>query len=560
VGSTGTRLGIVVTCVLALATTAGEARASAHNLLQNGQFERAGGRGSLAGWTGVGARLTLRPDGLNGGHAALVTRTPGHTTYGIATRPSPTTTVAETRYRARAYLRSGRPGRRVCLRLIELRPGGQTAGRATECVIARRRWHPVPRITYTAKHTGDLLNYRIVQATRATAGDSFQVDELALTAPFADSSAPSPPTGLTATAASGSEVDLSWHAASDNVGVAGYTIYRGGTALATVGGSTLTYADTGVSSGHTYVYAVAASDAAGNRSARSGSVSVTTPAGQAVIAAAGDIACDPSDSGYNGGSGTSSGCRELATSNLVMSDASISAVLALGDDQYECGGYSAFQQSFGTTWGRFLSMIHPVPGNHEYITSGGTDCQSGAAGYFEYFGAAAGNPQGDYAWNIAGWHMIALNGQCSAVGGCGAGSPQGTFLSANLGTSTCTLAYWHQPYYTGSATPSSSYSAFWKTLYAAGADIVLNGHIHTYARFAPQDANGNVDTAHGIREFVVGTGGKSEAALGSGNQTNVEFSAKTFGILKLTLHPSSYDWKFVDTSGKVLDSGTAQCH
>ncbi len=280
--------------------------------------------------------------------------------------------------------------------------------------------------------------------------------------------------------------------------------------------------------------------------------------GDPVIAAAGDIACDPTDSGFNGGNGSSSKCAEQATSDLVLANPSIAAVLALGDNQYGCGGYTAFQQSFAPTWGRFLAKIHPVAGNHEYQTSGGSDCAPNAAGYFRYFGAAAGNAQGDYAWNIGAWHMIALNGECGNVGGCNAGSAQGTFLQANLGSSTCTLAYWHEPYYKGSGSPASAYTYFWNTLHAAGADIVLNGHIHTYARFAPQDANGNVDTAGGIREFIVGTGGEDKAS--PPGSTNVQSTAKAFGLLELTLHPASYDWKFVSVDGSVLDSGSAACH
>src|SRR5436190_1447183 len=112
-----------------------------------------------------------------------------------------------------------------------------------------------------------------------------------------------------------------------------------------------------------------------------GSAATAVAASDPVIAAAGDIACDPASSKFNGGKGTSSACRQLATSNLVLADSTISAVLALGDNQYVCGGYNAYQQSFDPSWGRFLSIIHPVAGNHEYETSGGTDCSSGAAGY-----------------------------------------------------------------------------------------------------------------------------------------------------------------------------------
>ena len=531
---------------------------AAPNLLPSGGFE-GGAAGSLAGWKGMRAVLTLRPDGRGGGHAARVARVAGARTYSIVAAPNPAAAVAERRYRASAYLRSGRPGRTVCLKLIELTPAGRVAGQAMGCHKATAAWRALPVVSYTAKHTGNAISLRVVQTSAAIAGDSFQVDAVQLTAPGSDAIAPSAPTALSAQAASSTKVVLSWHAATDNTGVAGYTVYRGGAAIATVFGKVSGYTDGSAAAGKTYVYAVDAFDASGNRSARTKGVSVTMPSpGDPVIAAAGDIACDPTSGAFNGGKGSGSACTMQATSDLIAADPSIAAVLALGDDQYGCGGYTAFLGSFDITWGRFLAKIHPVPGNHEYQTSGGSDCAPDAAGYFRYFGAAAGNAQGDYAWNIGAWHMIALNGECKHVGGCDAGSPQGDFLQANLGQSACTLAYWHEPYYDGSAGHSGNYSYFWNTLHSAGADIVLNGHIHTYGRFAEQDANGNVDTAHGIREFIVGTGGEDKGSLNG--STNVEATAKSFGILELTLHPSSYDWKFVSTDGKTLDSGTAACH
>jgi len=182
----------------------------------------------------------------------------------------------------------------------------------------------------------------------------------------------------------------------------------------------------------------------------------------------------------------------------------------------------------------------------------------GAAGYFKYFGAAAGDSRGDSAWNLGTWHLIALNGNCGKVGGCGSGSPQGNFLKQNLGSATCTLAYWHQPYYNGTSTAASSYKYFWQTLYNAGADVVLAGHLHTYGRFAPQDAAGHVDASRGIRQFIVGTGGDDLFSLNGSR--NVEKTSKTFGILKLTLHATSYDWRFVNASGGTVDSGSAACH
>lgn len=318
---------------------------------------------------------------------------------------------------------------------------------------------------------------------------------------------------------------------------------------------TLTTAQSGGSLG----YSVTQPSAAGGDSFEVDNLSLQSgSATDPVIAAAGDIACDPSNSSFNAGKGTSSSCRELATSNLILSDPAVTAVLALGDNQYECGGYQAFLSSFDPSWGRFLAMIHPVAGNHEYQTSPGTDCASGAAGYFRYFGSAAGDANGDYAWDVGTWHMIALNGECGHVGGCNSRSPQGTFLQHNLGTSACTLAYWHEPYYNGTTGTASSYAYFWQALSDAGADIVLNGHLHTYARFAPQNASGAVDNTSGIREFIVGTGGEGLFSLGGSH--NVQYTSQSFGVLELTLHPTSYDWKFISTTGATLDSGTTACH
>jgi hypothetical protein len=300
--------------------------------------------------------------------------------------------------------------------------------------------------------------------------------------------------------------------------------------------------------------AVAAPAASGGRLAQpAGARAASDP----VIAAAGDIACDPTDPSFNSGNGTSSHCRELATSNLVLADSSISQVLVVGDSQDYCGGYRAYQQAFAPSWGRFLDRIRPVPGNHDYWTSGGTDCATHAAGFFKYYGAAAGDSRGDHAWNVGAWHIIALNGNCSEVGGCGATSPQGTWLKSHLGSARCTLAYWHQPYYTGAAKPVSAYKPFWQILLGAHADVVLGGHVHTYARFAPQNLSAGVDRAHGMREFIVGTGGDSiGGALGS---TNIESLKRSFGILKLTLHATSYDWRFVTVDGTTVDSGTTAC-
>jgi hypothetical protein len=289
-------------------------------------------------------------------------------------------------------------------------------------------------------------------------------------------------------------------------------------------------------------------------------------AGDPVIVAAGDIACDPTNGSFKGGAGSSSSCRQRYTADLIRS-IDPAAVLALGDNQYYCGGYSAFMQSYDLSWGAFKSITHPVVGNHEYLTSGGTDCtaaNAGATGYFDYYGAAAGHPgQGYYSYDVGTWHLIALNSNCSSAGGCADSSPQGRWLANDLAThhNTCTLAYWHIPLFSSGGRAASNTLALWKQLYNADADVVLNGHDHTYERFAPQTPSGQLDNARGIREFVVGTGGANHTTFVSFAPNSEVGDASTFGVLKLTLHPSSYDWQFVPEAGQTFtDSGTTACH
>ena len=289
-------------------------------------------------------------------------------------------------------------------------------------------------------------------------------------------------------------------------------------------------------------------------------------AGDPVIAAAGDIACDPSNSSFNGGNGSSSSCHMRYTSDLLV-NGNYAGVIALGDNQYYCGGYSAYVQSYDLSWGRVKSITHPSVGNHEYLTSGGTGCDSsntGAAGYFKYFGAAAGQQgQGYYSLDIGAWHLVALNSNCSSAGGCGTGSPQYNWLQADLAAhpTACTLAYWHIPLYSSGGRASSNMRTLWQVLYDNNADLVLEGHDHTYERFAPQNATAGLDTARGLRSFIVGTGGANHTSFTTVAANSEVRDASTFGILAVTLHPTSYDWQFIPEAGKTFtDSGSTSCH
>jgi len=313
---------------------------------------------------------------------------------------------------------------------------------------------------------------------------------------------------------------------------------------------------------------VLATNSVGIASAATAPTSVVTPPGSdPVIGAAGDIACDPASSSFNGGSGTSASCRQLYTSDIVMNNGSLAGVLPLGDNQYYCGGLSAFNSSYDLSWGRFKSITHPAVGNHEYLTSGGTGCDAsnaGASGYFNYFGASAGQAgQGWYSYDVGTWHVIALNSNCGDAGGCSTSTPQGQWLAADLAAhkNMCTLAYWHIPLFSSGGRASSNSKSFWDQLYAAGADVVLSAHDHTYERLAPQTPAGVADPARGIREFVVGTGGANHTTI-PGVASNSEVrNADTYGVLQLTLHQNSYDWKFQPEAGKTFtDSGSTGCH
>jgi hypothetical protein len=269
-----------------------------------------------------------------------------------------------------------------------------------------------------------------------------------------------------------------------------------------------------------------------------------------VVAAVGDMVCPPS------GAVTTTACRQVSVSNLIVNDPNVSAYLALGDEQYDNGELANFQTAYEASYGRVKSKTHPIPGNHEYNTAGAT-------GYYTYFGAAAGDPtKGYYSFDIGTtWHVVGLNANYTAVA-CAAGSAQEQWLRADLAANArpCTIAFWHQPRFSsGSHGNDVTYDPFWQALQQFGTEIVLSGHDHDYERFAPQLPSGAA-SADGIREFIVGTGGKSMDTFGASAAANSAVRLSTFGVLELTLGTNAYSWKFVHESGAVLDSGTGTCH
>ncbi len=262
-----------------------------------------------------------------------------------------------------------------------------------------------------------------------------------------------------------------------------------------------------------------------------------------MIAAAGDIACATP---YTP---TTTTCQHAAVAQLLSSAAT---VLTLGDNQYETGMLAQFNASYDPSWGVYKTKTRPSVGNHEYGTSN-------AQGYRDYFGVSGPLY---YSYDVGAWHLIALDSNCSSGGGCASGTAQFNWLVADLAAhpNACVLAYWHHPRFsTGQHGNNATYQSFWQALYDANADLILNGHDHDYERFAPQTPTGTADNARGIREFVVGTGGESHYTTTGGGLSEAHNSA-TFGVLRLTLHPTSYDWSFVPAVGTFTENGSGKCH
>ncbi|HKV61064.1 MAG TPA: metallophosphoesterase [Candidatus Acidoferrum sp.] len=265
------------------------------------------------------------------------------------------------------------------------------------------------------------------------------------------------------------------------------------------------------------------------------------------------------------GAGDIASCKDpegaAATAKLI--EQIPGTVFAAGDLAYEKGSAEEFKKCYGPAWGRFKDRTKPALGNHEYV-------DPTASAYFQYWGAQAGPPgKGYYSYELGDWHIVVLNTNCDAkgLGGCGAGSPQETWLKEDLAKrpSACILAYGHHALFSSGVFKKHAVhpelKQLWGDLYAAHADLVLAGHEHSYERFALQDPEGRADAANGIREIVVGTGGRSHDLLGFATPNSEVREWDTYGVLKLTLSPRKYSWEFIPEEGKNFhDAGSEACH
>jgi hypothetical protein len=265
------------------------------------------------------------------------------------------------------------------------------------------------------------------------------------------------------------------------------------------------------------------------------------------------------------GAGDIASCKnpEGARATAKLIEGIPGTVFAAGDLAYEKGSAAEFQNCYGPTWGEFKTRTRPTLGNHEYG-------EPAASGYFKYWGAQAGPAgKGYYSFDLGSWHIVALNTNCGAkdLGGCGAGSPQEEWLRKDLAEhpESCVLAYGHHALFSSGVFKSHAIhpelKELWRDLYAAHTALVVVGHEHSYERFAPQDPDGKADPINGIREIVVGTGGRNHDPLGFAIANSEVRNTDTYGVIKLTLTPGHYTWQFIPEEGKTFtDSGSGECH
>jgi len=376
----------------------------------------------------------------------------------------------------------------------------------------------------------------------------------------------------------------------------------------------------------------------------------TTGRSAPVLVVVGDVACQPGETEPSGEK-AGENCVGDTAQNLLASQAATAkqiekikpdAIALVGDEQYQVGQYSDFENSYELTYGAFKMVTRPAPGNHEFYKEHGAIGVAGY-GYFSYFNGVqhnadgtmktatiAGNPDtggtftqpvpysygqaghfaqsgglgteanggpvgvgdGWYSYNLGSWHLISLNIECETQpGGCTGAwfASELDWLKRDLAAnhSACTAAYWHQPTFSatdGIAIPEGTTAQqFWQVLYENGADLVLNGHDHLYARYRPLDPSGNYDPKKGIREFIVGTGGETldpivttntTAADPSGNPNfnalNLEAGTGQFwGVMSLTLKQNGYAWDFESAlkdpaqptgPASYSDKGVGTCH
>lgn len=220
-------------------------------------------------------------------------------------------------------------------------------------------------------------------------------------------------------------------------------------------------------------------------------------------------------------------------------------VFTLGDNAYVTGRVAEYRSCWGPTWGRFDDRVHPSPGNHDYLDPD--------VGYFDWFGARAGpRGAGYYSYDRGGWRILSMNSEANIAA-------QVRWVAGAVGGRDCVLAYWHRPFRSSGPYGSDPAMApLWQAAYDAGVDLVLNSHQHSYERFARLGRTGSPDR-RGMRELIVGTGGRSLYSFGAVAPGSEVRSAASYGVVELTLGDGTYGWRFHSTNGAFTDRGSDTC-
>ncbi len=260
-----------------------------------------------------------------------------------------------------------------------------------------------------------------------------------------------------------------------------------------------------------------------------------TPVAAVEVVGAGDIA--------TGGNG------DTLTSNLILALAP-AKVLTFGDNAYQDGTASQFNQFYDPTWGRFKNITEPAPGNHDHHTSG-------ASGYENYFGVQSGVAR---SFVVGDWLLVSMDSDTNISG---QSSQLNNILSAD--NHLCELLYWHHPRWSSGEHGSSAATAsWWNVAYNHGVDLILNGHDHNYERFGRVNTQNQSDPL-GIREIVVGTGGTNTRAFKApiaNSQKRLTGNAN-WGVIDLELTATRYDAQFRRATGgigTVADTFGGNCH
>lgn len=239
-------------------------------------------------------------------------------------------------------------------------------------------------------------------------------------------------------------------------------------------------------------------------------------------------------------------------------------VFTIGDHAYESGTTREFAVCWGGSWGdttrRIMKRIRPTPGNHEYVSAG-------AAPYFKYFGARAGDPQkGYYAFDVGEWRVIALNSEIpmNSLYSIEDRTAQEDWLRAEFRSNAkkCTVAYLHRPLFSsGYHGAQTGMHPLYSIMSQGGVELILSGHDHSYERFAPMNPAGMVDTVGGMTQIVVGTGGTGLRGFRTPMAPNSRSRIQGHhGVLKLTLGAGAWRSAFIDATGRVWDRSGGTCH